>query len=960
MEPTNASAKPDVPAMMRAALLLGQGGPDMLEVRNDVPVPSPGADQVLIHVAACGMNNTDINTRVGWYSRSVTTGTSDEESNEPIGDDATWGGSALTFPRIQGADPSGRVVAVGSNADPALIGRRVLADPWSRDSHNPLDRSLARYRGSELDGGFAEYCVVNAANVYPHDSTLSDVELASLPCSWSTAEHMLQRVRLQAGQTIAVTGASGGVGSALVQLAKLRDATVLAVCGDSKMATVRELGADHVLSRGTQDLGAAAMELNGGGFDVVADVVGGTDFVGWLEALRRGGRYVTAGAIAGPIVDLDLRTLYLNDLELYGATVYEPNVFADLMSYIDAGQIRPTVGGTFALEDIHAAQEAGTYNNMPIAFITGVSGQDGSYLAELLLSKGYEVHGLIRRSSSINTHRLDGIYEDPLTKETNFHLHYGDLADSSGLARLIREIQPDEVYNLAAQSHVKVSFEMPEFTVDVTGTGVLRLLEAVRMNSSTTRFYQASSSEMFGATPPPQNEHTPFHPRSPYSCAKLLAHSLCVNYRESYDMYAVSGILFNHESPRRGETFVTRKISRAVAMIQAGKQEALYLGNLDAKRDWGFAGDYVEAMWLMLQQDEPKDYVIGIGEAHSVRDFCEAAFSHVGLNWQDYVRYDARYERPAEVDFLLSDASKAREELGWEPKRDLVAEQRGGEAHAHLNWYQRRSARDPIMVVAFSGWNDAGNAASSAAEYLEQTWSAAPFATVDAEEFFDFTTIRPSIELTQTGGRRISWPNTTFAIAEGALQGRDLIIVRGTEPQLKWRTFTDTLLGVASDMGVSMIVSFGALLADVPHTRPTVVYGSSSGDAKELGDLEPSTYEGPTGIIGVLHSACSVQGIPYASLWAAVPTYVPGAVSPKAALALLKKLRDLLGAEFETDELQRDAQEYVRQVDSYVEEDPETVEFIGELERHYDANHEASPEQLVAEVEQFLRQRGDL
>ena len=262
------------------------------------------------------------------------------------------------------------------------------------------------------------------------------------------------------------------------------------------------------------------------------------------------------------------------------------------------------------------------------------------------------------------------------------------------------------------------------------------------------------------------------------------------------------------------------------------------------------------------------------------------------------------------------------------------------------------------MVVAFSGWNDAGNAASSAAEYLEQNWSAAPFATIDAEEFFDFTAIRPSIELTPSGGRRISWPNTTFAIAEGALEGRDLIVVRGVEPQLKWRTFTDTILAVAQDMDVSMIVSFGALLADVPHTRPTVVYGSSGGGAPELEDLEPSSYEGPTGIIGVLHSACAVAGIPYASLWAAVPTYVPGAVSPKAALALLKRLRDLLGAEFETDELQRDSVEYVRQVDAYVEEDPETLDFIAELERHYDANHEASPEQLVAEVEQFLRQRG--
>jgi GDPmannose 4,6-dehydratase len=305
---------------------------------------------------------------------------------------------------------------------------------------------------------------------------------------------------------------------------------------------------------------------------------------------------------------------------------------------------------------------------MPTAFITGVSGQDGSYLAELLLSKGYEVHGLIRRSSTINTWRLDEIYRGAQDRHPNFFLHYGDLADSSGLARLVREIQPDEVYNLAAQSHVKVSFEMPEFTADVTGTGVLRLLEAIRMNSISTRFYQASSSEMFGASPPPQSEKTPFHPRSPYSCAKAFAHTLCVNYRESYDMFAVSGILFNHESPRRGETFVTRKITRAVAMIKAGKQDLLYLGNLDAKRDWGYAGDYVEAMWLMLQKDKPKDYVIGTGEAHSVREFCDAAFSHVGLNWEDYVRHDERYERPAEVDYLLGDPTLARDELGWEPK----------------------------------------------------------------------------------------------------------------------------------------------------------------------------------------------------------------------------------------------------------------------------------------------------
>jgi len=288
-----------------------------------------------------------------------------------------------------------------------------------------------------------------------------------------------------------------------------------------------------------------------------------------------------------------------------------------------------------------------------------------------------------------------------------------------------------------------------------------------------------------------------------------------------------------------------------------------------------------------------------------------------------------------------------------------VGEEATGGPEGYLDWYQRRSAQKPVLIIAFAGWNDAGNAASSAAEYLEQAWSAAPFATIDAEEFFDFTTIRPSVELTPSGARRIAWPSTTFSFAEGVLEGRDVIICRGVEPQLKWRTFTETILGITRDMDVSMVVTFGALLADVPHTRPTVVYSSSSGGAPEVEGLEPSSYEGPTGIIGVLHSACAVHAIPYASLWAAVPTYVPGAASPKAALALLKKLRDLLNAEFETDELQREALEYVRQVDAYVEEDPETVDFIGELERHYDANHEASPEQLVAEVEQFLRQRGD-
>lgn len=307
---------------------------------------------------------------------------------------------------------------------------------------------------------------------------------------------------------------------------------------------------------------------------------------------------------------------------------------------------------------------------MSTALITGVAGQDGSYLAELLLKKGYEVHGIVRRSSSVTTWRLDHIYSDP-HEGGRFHLHYGDLGDSSGLARLISEVEPDEVYNLAAQSHVKVSYEMPEFSADVVGTGALRLLEAIRMSGGSPRFYQASSSEMFGSTNPPQNEQSILHPRSPYACAKVFAHNITVNYRESYDMFAVSGILFNHESPRRGETFVTRKITQAVANIKTGKQDALYLGNLDAKRDWGFAGDYVEAMWMMLQHDVPDDFVIATGEAHSVRDFCIKAFDHVGLNWEDYVRYDARYERPAEVDHLLGDPTKAREVLGWEPTVDF-------------------------------------------------------------------------------------------------------------------------------------------------------------------------------------------------------------------------------------------------------------------------------------------------
>ena len=305
---------------------------------------------------------------------------------------------------------------------------------------------------------------------------------------------------------------------------------------------------------------------------------------------------------------------------------------------------------------------------MKRALITGITGQDGSYLAEFLLHKGYKVHGIIRRSSSFNTARLEDIYQDPHVEEARLSLHYGDLSDSTMLASLIRKIQPQEIYNLGAQSHVRVSFDMPEYTGDVTGLSCVRLLEAIRDADVECRFYQASSSELFGASAPPQNEETPFHPQSPYAIAKLYAYWSTVNYRQAYDMYAVNGILFNHESPRRGGTFVTRKITRAVAAIVAGKQKALYLGNLDAKRDWGYAPDYVEAMWLMLQQDEPEDYAIATGETHSVREFLELAFRIVNRNPDDYVRIDPRYFRPTEVDVLLGDATKAREKLGWKPK----------------------------------------------------------------------------------------------------------------------------------------------------------------------------------------------------------------------------------------------------------------------------------------------------
>jgi GDPmannose 4,6-dehydratase len=301
------------------------------------------------------------------------------------------------------------------------------------------------------------------------------------------------------------------------------------------------------------------------------------------------------------------------------------------------------------------------------ALITGITGQDGSYLAEQLIDKGYEVHGIVRRSSSFNTDRLDHLYRDPHERGVKLIMHYGDLTESSRLVKLVYEIQPDEVYHLGAQSHVRVSFDTAEYTSDATGLGTVRLLEATRETGVKTRFYQASSSEMFGAAPPPQNETTPFHPRSPYAVAKVMAHWITVNYRESYGLFASTGILFNHESPRRGETFVTRKITRALARIEAGLQEKLFLGNLDAKRDWGYTPDYTDAMWRILQADEPDDFVIATGEMHSVREFLDEAASHIGIDWQDVVEFDERYLRPAEVDALCGDASKAREKLDWKP-----------------------------------------------------------------------------------------------------------------------------------------------------------------------------------------------------------------------------------------------------------------------------------------------------
>ena len=304
------------------------------------------------------------------------------------------------------------------------------------------------------------------------------------------------------------------------------------------------------------------------------------------------------------------------------------------------------------------------------ALITGITGQDGSYLAELLLGKGYDVHGIIRRASTFNTTRIDHLYVDPHSPDARLFLHYGDLSDAARLVTLLADVDPDEVYNLAAQSHVRVSFDEPEHTADTTGTGTTRMLEAVRLSGIKTRFYQASSSEMYGATPPPQNEDTPFHPRSPYAAAKLYGFWITKNYREAYNLFATNGILFNHESPRRGETFVTRKITRAVAAIKAGQQEHVYLGNLDTVRDWGYAPEYVEGMWRMLQVDEPDDYVLATGVGMTVREFVQIAFEHVGLDWEDYVRLDERYLRPTEVDALISDASRANAKLDWVPTLD--------------------------------------------------------------------------------------------------------------------------------------------------------------------------------------------------------------------------------------------------------------------------------------------------
>jgi len=343
------------------------------------------------------------------------------------------------------------------------------------------------------------------------------------------------------------------------------------------------------------------------------------------------------------------------------------------------------------------------------ALVTGITGQDGSYLAELLLAKGYEVHGIIRRASTFNTERIDHLYQDPHINGVRLFLHYGDVSDATNLIKLLYRIQPQEIYHLAAQSHVRVSFDIPEYTGDVTGLGTIRILEAIRETGLKTKFYQASSSEMYGKVQEvPQRETTPFYPRSPYGAAKVYAYWLTVNYRESYGIFACNGILFNHESPRRGETFVTRKVTRAVARIKTGLEDKLYLGNLESKRDWGYAKEYVEAMWLMLQQDEPQDYVIATGETHSIHELLEEAFSYAGLDWRQHLEIDQRYYRPAEVDLLIGDSSKAKRKLGWEAKikfRDLVrlmidADMEAAKKEAHMNGYQSSKPNlDPVSLV---------------------------------------------------------------------------------------------------------------------------------------------------------------------------------------------------------------------------------------------------------------------
>jgi GDPmannose 4,6-dehydratase len=349
------------------------------------------------------------------------------------------------------------------------------------------------------------------------------------------------------------------------------------------------------------------------------------------------------------------------------------------------------------------------------ALITGITGQDGSYLAELLLAKGYEVHGIVRRASSFNTQRLDHIYEDPHYPGARLFLHYGDLGQTEQFSHLIYHLQPQEIYHLGAQSHVQVSFQTPTYTGDITGLGATRILEAIRSSGVQARFYQASSSEMFGAAPPPQNEKTPFHPRSPYGAAKVYAYWMTVNYREAHQLFAVNGILFNHESPRRGQTFVTRKITRAVAHIRAGMQDKLYLGNLQARRDWGYAPEYIEAMWQMLQQDKPGDFVLGTGESHSVEEFVSEAFTYAGLDWRQYVATDPRYERAAEVDFLRADGSKARRQLGWAPKvsfRDLVRIM----VDADLQDIGLRPGGEGFRILEenFGGWHQWENAVAKA------------------------------------------------------------------------------------------------------------------------------------------------------------------------------------------------------------------------------------------------------